>query len=79
MAASAGDSEGCYPASTEEIDVLLEALQNPIDVVRDAALRGLSLMITSMPSFETSYDVALRISKRVWIAKFDVSPENRYA
>lgn len=78
VAASAGDANGCYRASIDEINVLLEALQSPIEVVRDAALRGLTLMISSIPSFEKNYDDALRISKRIWIAKFDVSTENRY-
>lgn len=77
VAKSASNLEGCALASIDEIDVLLEALQSQIEVVRDAALRGLSLMISSIPSFEENYDDALRISKRVWIAKYDISAENR--
>lgn len=77
MAASAGNAEGCYPACIDEIDALLEALQSSTEVVRDAALRSLSLMISSIPSFDENYNDALRISKRIWIAKFDVSGENR--
>lgn len=74
--ANCSDANGSAPASIEEINVLLEALQNPIEVVRDAALRGLSRMISSAPRF--SDEDMLRIGKRIWIAKFDVSEENRY-
>lgn len=60
-----------------EIDVLLEALQSPLSVVRDAALRGLSVMTASFPSYIEDYNDALKINKRIWIACFDVNEENR--
>lgn len=39
VAISGNSSEGCARASSEEVDCLLSALQNPSAVVRDAALR----------------------------------------
>lgn len=73
--ANSSQANGATPATIEEINVLLDALQSPIEVVRDAALRGLSRMISEEPRFND--EDTLRISKRVWIAKFDVSFENR--
>lgn len=69
--------EGCAQATMAEIDVLLSALQSPIVVVRDAALRGLSVMTDSFPNYEQSYDDALRINKRIYIACFDTNEENK--
>lgn len=60
-----------------EVDVLLNALQSPIAVVRDAAIRGLSVMSSCFPSYEENYDDALRINKRIWIACYDTDPSNR--
>lgn len=77
VAKSASGELDCAKASTDELEVLLRALQSPTEVVRDAALRGLSTMITSIPTYEENYDVSLKVSKRIWIAKFDISEENR--
>lgn len=71
------ENEGCAKATINEIDVLLDALQNPIVVVRDAALRGLSVMTSSFPNYNDEYNDALRINKRIWIACFDTNEENR--
>lgn len=70
-------NEGCAKATMNEIDVLLEALQRPIVVVRDTALRGLSVMTSCFPSYTEDYNSALRINKRIWIACFDTNDENR--
>ncbi|KAF5292015.1 hypothetical protein FQA39_LY14132 [Lamprigera yunnana] len=77
VAVSASGEENCGKASLEELEVLLAALQNPKDVVRDSALRGLTYIIPSIPSFKENYEVALDINKRVWIARFDVCEENK--
>lgn len=77
VASSTNEAKGGAKASLDEIDILLGALQNPTEVVRDAALRSLSFMISSIPSYEENYTEALKISKRIWIAKYDVSEENR--
>lgn len=70
-------NEGCAKATMSEIDVLLEALQSPIVVVRDAALRGLSVMTSCFPTYTEDYNNALRINRRIWIACFDTNDENR--
>lgn len=61
----------------EEISVLLSALQSPSDVVRDSALRALTIMIESIPTFEKHPELAMLITKRIWIAKYDLNEENR--
>lgn len=68
---------GCALATTDEIDVLLTALQSPIAVVRDAALRGLTIIVSSLPSYDNNYDYALKVNKRIWIERFDENEENR--
>ncbi|XP_045475078.1 eIF-2-alpha kinase activator GCN1 [Harmonia axyridis] len=68
--------EDCSEASKAEIDVLLEALQRPEPVVRDAALRALTILIDCLPTFESDSSYALKLNKRVWIAKFDEMKEN---
>lgn len=78
VAASASGAEYCATATLEELDVLLFALQNPKDVVRDSALRSLSTMISSIPSFKENYEYAVKFNKRIWIARFDCNEENRY-
>lgn len=77
VAACISGNIGCAKATTEEIDVLLGALQSPATVVRDAALRGLNIDILSLPNFETNYEYALNVYKRIWIARFDENEENR--
>lgn len=68
---------GCASATADEIDVLLTALQSPITVVRDAALRGLTIIASSLPSYDNNYDYALKVNKRIWVARFDENEENR--
>lgn len=68
---------GCAKATKEEIDVLLGALQSPTAVVRDAALRGLTIDVASLPTYETDYEYAIKVHKRIWIACFDQNEENR--
>lgn len=70
-------NKGCAKATMSEIDVLLNALQSPIVVVRDAALRGLSVMTSCFPNYTEDYNNALRINRRIWIACFDTNDENR--
>lgn len=66
----------CSDASKAEIDVLLEALQYEKGVVRDAALRALTIIVDCLPNLETESEYALKLNKRIWIAKFDKIKEN---
>ncbi|CAH1977085.1 unnamed protein product [Acanthoscelides obtectus] len=77
VASCVSGQPGCATADREVIDVLLTALQSPSAVVRDSALRGLTIDIAALPNFETDYDYALKVYKRVWIARFDENEENR--
>lgn len=77
IARSVSGNLGCAQATLEEIDVLLTAIQSAIVVVRDAALRALIIIVSSLPSFESDYEYALKLNKRIWIAKFDNNDENR--
>nr|CAI5870225.1 unnamed protein product [Callosobruchus analis] len=77
VASCVSGQPGCAIATREVIDVLLSALQSPSSVVRDAALRGLTIDIAALPTLETDYDYAMKVYKRVWIARFDENEENR--
>ncbi|XP_060530072.1 stalled ribosome sensor GCN1 [Cylas formicarius] len=68
---------GCAEATLDEIDILLAALQSHTAVVRDAALRGLLAVRSCLPNLERDYEYALKLYKRVWIARFDENEENR--
>ncbi|XP_046688091.1 eIF-2-alpha kinase activator GCN1-like [Homalodisca vitripennis] len=77
VAASGSGGPGCARASVEEIDCLLGALQNPSQVVRDSGLRGLTVMVPALPKQSENPELYLRLTRRVWVAKFDVAEENR--
>lgn len=59
-----------------DIECLLNALQSNLEVVRDAALRSLTIMINIILEFEDG-EFNLYLKQRLWIAKHDISEENR--
>lgn len=67
-----------YYASGErrDIDCLLNAIQNHSDVVREIALRSLTIMSTILLQFENDAEFNLCLRKWLWIAKHDVADEN---
>lgn len=77
VAASGSGLDGYARASEDEIDSLLSALQNQDTTVRDAALRGLAAMVAAFPTFKTNPEQAARLTRRIWVARFDVVEENR--
>ncbi|XP_014232646.1 eIF-2-alpha kinase activator GCN1 [Trichogramma pretiosum] len=77
VAHSGSGVEGAALATSEEIDSLLSALQNPSLVVRDAALRSLLIMKDAFPNNKVNPEQLLNLTKRIWIAKFDVCDENK--
>nr|CAD7442358.1 unnamed protein product [Timema bartmani] len=77
LAMSGSGGEGCAFANSDEIQCLLSALQNPSAVVRDAALRGLAAMVRALPTLKQNYEEAVRLTRRIWVARFDVVEENR--
>lgn len=40
-------------------------------------LQGLIAMVGAFPTLKEDYDQALRLIRRIWVAQFDVSEENR--
>ncbi|XP_039292554.1 eIF-2-alpha kinase activator GCN1 [Nilaparvata lugens] len=77
VAGCASGKKGCGKTSRDEIDSLLSALQNPSHVVRDAALRGLQIMVNAFPSKKEDPELFLRLTRRLWVARFEVCEENR--
>lgn len=73
---SSSGNDGCASADKQEIECLLQAVQNNLDVVRDVALRGLTAMVNVLPRIEDDYDFGLKLIRRVWVARFDVNEEN---
>ena len=70
-AAAASGEAGCARAGEDEVATLLSSLYSDTDAVRDAALRGLQAMVTTLPPLSP------QLVRRVWVLKCDVSPENR--
>lgn len=60
-----------------DIECLLNALQSNLDVVRDVALRSLTILADIFVDLNSEYDFNLYLVRRLWVAKHDVSDENR--
>ena len=75
VANSGSGAEGCALATSDEIDSLLGALQNDVTAVRDAALRALTIVKSAFPKEQENYEQFLRLTRRIWVAKFDTSDE----
>ncbi|XP_068630147.1 stalled ribosome sensor GCN1 [Battus philenor] len=61
----------------EDVVCLLAGLQNPLEVVRDAALRALLCVVECLPPLLEDLEQGLELTKRLYIATFDVSEDNR--
>lgn len=66
---------GCDKATSDEISVLLDSLQAPAQSVRDAALRGLLVLVNSLPRVEDDVEAWLQVAHRLWVAKHDVAED----
>ncbi|XP_067000438.2 stalled ribosome sensor GCN1-like [Anabrus simplex] len=77
VAISGSGRTGCALASPEEIECLLLAVQSECGAVREAALRALITMKNAIPSSEENYELYIQLGKRIWVARCDVSEENR--
>lgn len=60
-----------------DIDCLLNALQSHSSVVREVALRSLTIMVKILLQFESDPEFNLHLRKWLWIAKHDVADENK--
>ncbi|XP_006818140.1 LOW QUALITY PROTEIN: stalled ribosome sensor GCN1-like [Saccoglossus kowalevskii] len=67
---------GCTIAEQEEIDVLLDVLQSPCNLVREAALQGLLALTLILPTTDVNYEEAIKLTQRVWVAKHDTEEDN---
>lgn len=79
VADSCCTDEKCDPASRDEILCLLSALQNPSRNVRHTTIRALQKVADAFPTAKKDNQIILRITKRIWITKFDIYEENRYS
>ncbi|XP_050089217.1 eIF-2-alpha kinase activator GCN1 [Anopheles aquasalis] len=64
-------------ADEREIECLLVALQDDLEAVRDVALRALAIMIDVLPSIADDYELGLRLTRRIWVAKHDVAEDTK--
>lgn len=77
IADSCSTDEKCDPASRDEILCLLSALQNPSQNVRLTAIKALQRVSDAFPTSKKDNHIILKITKRIWIAKYDIYEENR--
>ncbi|CAH0604472.1 unnamed protein product [Chrysodeixis includens] len=61
----------------DDVTCLMAGLQNPLEVVRDAALRALLCVVECLPALLEDPEYALTITKRLLIATFDISEDNK--
>lgn len=78
VADSCSTDEKCDPASRDEILCLLSALQNPSRNVRYTAIKALQKVADAFPTSKKDNQIILRITKRIWITKYDIYEENRF-
>lgn len=77
VAKSSSGAEYVAQGDCAQIQCLLNALQSHLDVVRDVALRALTIMVKAFPHLGDNYDFGLELIRRLWVAKYDVSDENK--
>ncbi|KAI5634478.1 HEAT repeats domain-containing protein [Phthorimaea operculella] len=61
----------------DDVTCLLAGLQSPMEVVRDAALRALLRVTKGLEKLLENPDHALTLTKRLLVATFDVSEDNK--
>lgn len=77
VAKSSSGEEYVATAEKQEIDCTLVALQNHLEVVRDVALRSLIIMQKALLPLQSDTEFNLNLTRRIWIAKHDISEENK--
>ncbi|CAH2086956.1 unnamed protein product [Euphydryas editha] len=65
------------PLFYDDVLCLLDGLQNPLQVVRDAALRALQSVAGRLPPFLEDPQHALTLTMRLYVATFDVNEDNK--
>lgn len=77
VAESSSGKEYTATADCREVECLLVALQDASDAVRDVALRALAIMLKVLPSISDDYELGLRVTRRLWVAKHDVCEDTK--
>lgn len=77
VAKSSSGAEYVAKGDPAQIQILLNALQSNLDAVRDVALRALTIMVKAFPRINDDYEFCLELLRRLWIAKHDISDENK--
>lgn len=77
VATSSSGEDYYAKAELREIECILNALQSHLESVRDVALRALTIMIKVLPATKDNSEFATRMTRRLWVAKHDVSEENK--
>ncbi|XP_037814626.1 eIF-2-alpha kinase activator GCN1 [Lucilia sericata] len=68
----------CASATQDEINIFLNALENGQEVIRDVALRVLTILSNIIcTESKTNANFSIFITRRLWVAKFDTSNVNR--
>lgn len=78
VADSCSIDEKCDPVSRDEILCLLSALQNPSRNVRYTTIKALQKVADAFPTSKKDNQIILRITKRIWITKYDIYEDNRF-
>ncbi|XP_055638459.1 eIF-2-alpha kinase activator GCN1 [Toxorhynchites rutilus septentrionalis] len=77
VAESSSGKEYTADADQKEIECLMVALQDESDAIRDVALRALAIMINVLPSISDDYEIGLRLTRRLWVARHDVCQDTK--
>lgn len=77
VATSSSGNEYYARADIMEVECLLNALESYLEAVRDVSLRALTIIITTLPSINEHYEFGLMMTRRLWVAKHDISEENK--
>uniref|UniRef100_A0A7G3AWK1 Putative translational activator gcn1 n=1 Tax=Lutzomyia longipalpis TaxID=7200 RepID=A0A7G3AWK1_LUTLO len=77
VAEASSGREYCAQPTRDELELLLKAIENSTEAIRDVALRALLILVETFASFECDPDLHRRLICRLWIAKHDISDDNR--
>lgn len=68
----------CAQPTRKMMELLLTALENRLEIIRDVALRALIILVNTFETFiATDADMTLLLIRRLWIAKHDVCEDNK--
>ncbi|XP_059612340.1 stalled ribosome sensor GCN1 [Phlebotomus argentipes] len=77
VAEATSGREYCALPTKAELELLLQAIESNLESIRDVALRALLILVKTFPSFKNDSDLHRHLICRLWIAKHDISDDNR--